>query len=245
MNKDEIKENSNEIDNNKKDQETENYELNIKLSFPLHVKKSITIINKIIKKINTIVYIVDSRVFELTLDLDILTQFNLKNKFLIFFFNKTDLIDEIIQKKLKNFIDNIKNNIDELKKRFKLKEIFFIVGNKDKIKELRKTLKEIAKKELFINVVIIGYPNVGKSTIINKLVNRSKAKVEDKVGTTRSLQWFSIEYNIKILDSPGIILPKSISLQNMLKLLKFNIISENFIPLPKEKIKTLLTKLKI
>jgi len=240
MNINKIKNNSNKTEKNK---EIENNELNIKLSFPLHVKKSITIINKIIKKINTIVYIADSRIFELTLDLDILTQFNLKNKFLIFFFNKTDLIDKNIQEKLKNFINNIKSNINEFKKKFKLKEIFFITGNKDRIKELKKTLKEIATKELFINVIIIGYPNVGKSTIINKLINRSKAKVEDKVGTTRSLQWFSIDYNIKILDSPGIILPKNISLKNALILYKFNIISEKLIPLPNEKIINLLNKI--
>jgi len=240
MNINKIKNNSNKTEKNK---EIENHELNIKLSFPLHVKKSITIINKIIKKINTIVYIADSRIFELTLDLDILTQFNLKNKFLIFFFNKTDLIDKNIQEKLKNFINNIKSNINEFKKKFKLKEIFFITGNKDRIKELKKTLKEIATKELFINVIIIGYPNVGKSTIINKLINRSKAKVEDKVGTTRSLQWFSIDYNIKILDSPGIILPKNISLKNALILYKFNIISEKLIPLPNEKIINLLNKI--
>ncbi|MGC8815186.1 MAG: GTPase [bacterium] len=215
----------------------------IKLSFPLHIKKSIDIIQKIIKKINTIIYVIDSRIFELTFDLGILNQFKLKDKILIIFFNKTDLIDKEQQEKLQNFINNIKSNSDKIKNNLKLKEFLIIVGNKDKINELKKALKEIANKELFINVVVIGYPNVGKSTIINKLIKRSKAKVEDKVGTTRSLQWFSIEYNIKILDSPGIILPKNISLENALILHKFNIISENLIPLPKEKIKSLLEKL--
>ncbi|MGC8734939.1 MAG: GTPase, partial [bacterium] len=188
----------------------------IKLSFPLHIKKSIDIIQKIIKKINTIIYVIDSRIFELTFDLGILNQFKLKDKILIIFFNKTDLIDKEQQEKLQNFINNIKSNSDKIKNNLKLKEFLIIVGNKDKINELKKALKEIANKELFINVVVIGYPNVGKSTIINKLIKRSKAKVEDKVGTTRSLQWFSIEYNIKILDSPGIILPKNISLENAL-----------------------------
>ncbi|MGC8815658.1 MAG: GTPase, partial [bacterium] len=177
-----------------------------------------------IKKINTIIYVIDSRIFELTFDLGILNQFKLKDKILIIFFNKTDLIDKEQQEKLQNFINNIKSNSDKIKNNLKLKEFLIIVGNKDKINELKKALKEIANKELFINVVVIGYPNVGKSTIINKLIKRSKAKVEDKVGTTRSLQWFSIEYNIKILDSPGIILPKNISLENALILHKFNII---------------------
>lgn len=215
----------------------------IKLSFPLHIKKSIGILQKIIKKINTIIYVIDSRVFELTFDLDILKQFKLKDKILIVFFNKTDLINKEDQKKLQNFINKLKSNVIELKKNLKLKEFIIIKGNKDKIIELKKVLKEVANKELFINVAVIGYPNVGKSTIINKLINKAKAKIEDKAGTTKSLQWFSIEYNIKILDSPGIILPKSTSLQNALILHKFNIISENFIPLPKEKIKTLLIKL--
>ncbi len=217
-------------------------EIKIKLSFPLHVKKSIDIIQKIIKKINTIIYVVDSRVFELTFDLNILNKFQLKNKILIIFFNKTDLIDKKDKKNLQDFINNLESNINQIKEKFKLKEIYFIIGNKEKIKDLKNKLKEIANRELFINVVIIGYPNVGKSTIINRLINRSKAKVEDKVGTTRSLQWYSIEYNIKILDSPGIILPTDTTLKDALTLYKFNIISESFIPLPTEKIQSMLRK---
>lgn len=217
-------------------------EVKIKLSFPLHVKKSIDIIQKIIKKINTIIYVVDSRVFELTFDLNILNKFQLKNKILIIFFNKTDLIDKKDKKNLQDFINNLESNINQIKEKFKLKEIYFIIGNKEKIKDLKNKLKEIANRELFINIVIIGYPNVGKSTIINRLINRSKAKVEDKVGTTRSLQWYSIEYNIKILDSPGIILPTDTTLKDALALYKFNIISESFIPLPTEKIQSMLRK---
>ncbi|MCX7870969.1 MAG: 50S ribosome-binding GTPase [bacterium] len=217
-------------------------EVKIKLSFPLHVKKSIDIIQKIIKKINTIIYVVDSRVFELTFDLNILNKFQLKNKILIIFFNKTDLIDKKDKKNLQDFINNLESNINQIKEKFKLKEIYFIIGNKEKIKDLKNKLKEIANRELFINIVIIGYPNVGKSTIINRLINRSKAKVEDKVGTTRSLQWYSIEYNIKILDSPGIILPTDTTLKDALTLYKFNIISESFIPLPTEKIQSMLRK---
>ncbi len=217
-------------------------EIKIKLSFPLHVKKSIDIIQKIIKKINTIIYVVDSRVFELTFDLNILNKFQLKNKILIIFFNKTDLIDKKDKKNLQDFINNLESNINQIKEKFKLKEIYFIIGNKEKIKDLKNKLKEIANRELFINIVIIGYPNVGKSTIINRLINRSKAKVEDKVGTTRSLQWYSIEYNIKILDSPGIILPTDTTLKDALTLYKFNIISESFIPLPTEKIQSMLRK---
>ena len=217
-------------------------EVKKKLSIPLHVKKSIDIIQKIIKKINTIIYVVDSRVFELTFDLNILNKFQLKNKILIIFFNKTDLIDKKDKKNLQDFINNLESNINQIKEKFKLKEIYFIIGNKEKIKDLKNKLKEIANRELFINIVIIGYPNVGKSTIINRLINRSKAKVEDKVGTTRSLQWYSIEYNIKILDSPGIILPTDTTLKDALTLYKFNIISESFIPLPTEKIQSMLRK---
>ena len=59
-----------------------------------------------------------------------------------------------------------------------------------------------------IKVMIVGIPNVGKSTIINNLTQKKRAKTENKPGITRSNQWFSINNGLELLDTPGVLWPK-------------------------------------
>ncbi|MDR0326430.1 MAG: ribosome biogenesis GTPase YlqF [Oscillospiraceae bacterium] len=57
-------------------------------------------------------------------------------------------------------------------------------------------------------VMVIGVPNVGKSTLINTLLRRKAAKAEDRPGVTRSRQWFPMEHGFLLMDTPGMLWPK-------------------------------------
>lgn len=59
-----------------------------------------------------------------------------------------------------------------------------------------------------IRIMIVGIPNVGKSSFINKMVKKSSAKVEDRPGVTRGNQWYTIAKNLEMLDTPGVLWPK-------------------------------------
>ena len=59
-----------------------------------------------------------------------------------------------------------------------------------------------------VRVMILGIPNVGKSTFINKVAGRKTAKAEDRPGVTRSKQWVPIDDQLELLDTPGILWPK-------------------------------------
>lgn len=59
-----------------------------------------------------------------------------------------------------------------------------------------------------IRVMVVGVPNVGKSSLINKLSRNSKADVADRPGVTRSNQWFTIGKGFELLDTPGVLWPK-------------------------------------
>jgi len=59
-----------------------------------------------------------------------------------------------------------------------------------------------------IRVMVVGVPNVGKSSLINKLCKNGKANVEDRPGVTRTNQWFTIGQGFELLDTPGVLWPK-------------------------------------
>jgi ribosome biogenesis GTPase A len=80
---------------------------------------------------------------------------------------------------------------------------------------LRKILAERLKKDeekgqtgRAQRVMVIGVPNVGKSTLINTLLRRKAAKAEDRPGVTRSRQWFPTESGFMLMDTPGMLWPK-------------------------------------
>lgn len=59
-----------------------------------------------------------------------------------------------------------------------------------------------------IRVMVLGIPNVGKSTFINKVAKRKTARAEDRPGVTRSKQWVPVDATLELLDTPGILWPK-------------------------------------
>ncbi len=83
------------------------------------------------------------------------------------------------------------------------------------IPECRKLLKPMVEKKQArgiknpsIRVMIVGIPNVGKSSFINRIVKQNRAKVEDRPGVTRGNQWFTLDRGFEMLDTPGVLWPK-------------------------------------
>ena len=69
-------------------------------------------------------------------------------------------------------------------------------------------LKEKGMVNPTIRIMIVGIPNVGKSSFINKMVKKNRTKVEDRPGVTRGNQWYTIAKNLEMLDTPGVLWPK-------------------------------------
>ena len=69
-------------------------------------------------------------------------------------------------------------------------------------------LKAKGMKNPTIRIMIVGIPNVGKSSFINKIAKQNRAKVEDRPGVTRGNQWFTISKSLEMLDTPGVLWPK-------------------------------------
>ena len=79
-------------------------------------------------------------------------------------------------------------------------------------------------------VLVLGIPNVGKSTLINRLARKKVVNIGNKPGVTKSLSWIRINEDIELLDSPGILWPK-LETQNAFNLATFTAIREEILPL--------------
>ena len=79
---------------------------------------------------------------------------------------------------------------------------------KNVTKEKMDALKEKGRKERAIRVMIVGVPNVGKSSLINKLTGRKSTQTGDRPGVTKGKQWVRLKGNLELLDTPGILWPK-------------------------------------
>jgi ribosome biogenesis GTPase A len=145
---------------------------------------------KTIDEADVILLIADARMPEESVNSELLREVRYRGKKAFIVFNKIDLIS-------KTDLDNLKDNYPDA---------FFVSAiKKIGIKELKTGL---SKLKFIINdieprVGIIGYPNVGKSAIINALSGRAATKVSPLIGTTKRMQ-FITNQGYKIIDSPGV-----------------------------------------
>ena len=89
------------------------------------------------------------------------------------------------------------------------KDVSNILGkSRDLMQKINEERKKKGMKPRAIRALVIGVPNVGKSTLINKLVGKKKAPTGDKPGITKALGWIRINNDLELLDTPGILWPK-------------------------------------
>ncbi len=110
-------------------------------------------------------------------------------------------------------------------------------GTKEVLKLVQKLMEEDLEKaaqkgrtKRNIRIMIIGIPNVGKSSLINRLVNKKTAEVGNRPGVTKQKQWARIGQNIELLDTPGVLWPKFEDEQVALNLAYVGAIKDEVMP---------------
>ena len=199
--------------------------------YPGHMAKTRRLIKENIDLVDIVYEVVDARIpiSSKIKDIDEL----INNKPRIIIMTKTDLCDIEKTKKISDYyesfgykvvlVDLINNKgIDKI---FKYTDELLIDLNK---KRLAKGLKSRNYRAL-----IVGIPNVGKSTLINRLVGKKAAVTGDKPGVTKNLSWIRINDNIDLLDSPGILWPKIDNEIQGYNLACFSAFKEEILPIGK------------
>lgn len=174
--------------------------------FPGHMAKTRRMLTENLKLVDLVIELLDARIPLSSKNPDI--DGIIKNKPKIIVLNKSDLADDKISEEWSKwynskgyaniFIDSIKGKgIRELKAR--MREMM-----KEKIERDRQ------KGRIFrpIKTMIVGIPNVGKSSLINRISGKSSAVTGDRPGVTRGKQWINVNDEIQLLDTPGILWPK-------------------------------------
>ncbi len=166
------------------------------------------LIKKIITESDLVLEILDARLVELSRNEEAEKLIKDIGRPLIFVVNKSDLVSR----------KNLKKQVKSLREKGAV--VFVSAKRSRDIKILlyviKKIFREFGKREPSLDkehraakgdiiVGVIGYPNVGKSSIINALSHKKKAKVSKKPGTTHGIHWIRATKEIKMIDSPGII----------------------------------------
>jgi len=150
------------------------------------------VIQNIIDDSNIVLEILDARMPEISRNEEIESAVKNSGKQLILVLNKADLVSE----------NNLRKRLKKLQKQYPT----FVISNTQKLgtKRLREYLISQTKNKLS-RIGVLGYPNTGKSSVINSIILKHKAKVTSTAGTTHGQQWINFTKNLQIIDSPGVI----------------------------------------
>lgn len=173
--------------------------------FPGHMTKTFRVMEKEIKNIDVVIILLDARIPYSSQNPEV--EKLIKNKPRVYILNKRDLADENITNQwIKHFKSNGMGAIAINSKTGKNSKVIV-----DKVHaELSELLERREKRgieKLKIKAMMVGIPNVGKSTFINSLAGTRRAKAQDKPGVTRGKQWVTVG-DLDLLDMPGVLWPK-------------------------------------
>ena len=174
--------------------------------YPGHMTKAKRQMQEDIKLIDLVIELVDARIplGSRNPDIDELG----KNKARLILMNKADLADDAVSKEWAAFFKEKGCHVVMLDARSKaaMKQVTAVVleACREKIERDRKR----GIKNRPVRAMVVGIPNVGKSTFINSYAGRACAKTGNKPGVTKGKQWIRLNKNVELLDTPGILWPK-------------------------------------
>ncbi len=196
--------------------------------YPGHMAKTKRLIKEKYDLIDIVYEVIDSRIpySSKIKDIDEL----LKNKPRILIMTKKDLCDLKETLKWKEYYEEQGYFVlmVDLTKNDSINELVTLTH--EVMNDVQSKRKEQGMSEKQIRALVVGIPNVGKSTLINRMAGRKAAVVGNNPGVTKNLSWLKTKSNILLLDSPGILWPKLASEEVGLNLASMSAIPRDILP---------------
>ncbi len=174
--------------------------------FPGHMTRTKRKIESQLKLIDAVAILLDARVPYSSCNPDLRSIINNKPRLVVL--NKCDMADPIQTKKWLELFKGRGIAAIALDCKTGRGLNAFIPTVKNVLSDRIQAWKEKGMTGRTIKVMIVGIPNVGKSSFINRMSKQNRAKVEDRPGVTRGNQWFTIGKGFDLLDTPGVLWPK-------------------------------------
>lgn len=174
--------------------------------FPGHMTKTRRLIEADLKMVDAVVEITDARIPESSRN-PILDEL-VKDKPRIMIMNKCDYADDSATNRWKQYYEKQGIMVITCDCRSGKGINKFLPAVKVLLKELLERRKKRGMIGKALRLMVVGIPNVGKSSFINRMAKTKKTKVGDRPGVTRGKQWVSIDKDVELLDMPGILWPK-------------------------------------
>lgn len=174
--------------------------------YPGHMKKTMDNIRASLKLVDIVGEIIDSRI-PISSKNPVIDDV-LKDKPRIMILNKSDMADENETKKWLSYYRKKGYGavvVDALHSKG-LDKIYSVA--KEMLADKFKKLEEKNLSAKTIRMMVVGIPNVGKSTFINSISKRKSAKIGDRPGVTKQVQWIKTKNDLELLDTPGVLWPK-------------------------------------
>lgn len=194
--------------------------------YPGHIAKAEKKLKELINLVDVVIEVLDARIPESSVYPDIKKLLGEKPRLIVL--NKSDLAEEKALLQWINFYQKQTGFPVIASCASKSNDISTII--KKVIELARPKINKLVEKGLLprpARVVVVGMPNVGKSSIINKLIRKGKTRVGAKAGVTKQQQWVRVNPKIDLLDTPGIIPLKQEDQTKAAKLAMVNSVSEN------------------
>ncbi|WP_143145368.1 ribosome biogenesis GTPase YlqF [Tepidibacter thalassicus] len=174
--------------------------------YPGHMKKTKDLLKANLKLIDVVVELLDSRIPYSSKNPDIDKIIQGKPKVVVL--NKSDMADSVKLKMWQDYYSSLGIKAIPVNT-IKGEGVDRIIEEcKNVTKEKMKSLIKKGRKERPIRVMIVGVPNVGKSSLINRLTGKKSTQTGDRPGVTKGKQWVKLKGNLELLDTPGILWPK-------------------------------------
>lgn len=174
--------------------------------FPGHMTKTRRLIEADLKMVDAVVEVTDARIPESSRNPIIDELCGKKPRIMIM--NKCDAADEKATEAWKRFFEKQGMCVIVCECRSGKGVNKFLPAVKRLLRELTERRKARGMIGKAMRLMVVGIPNVGKSSFINRMANSRKTKVGDRPGVTRGKQWVTIDKDVELLDMPGILWPK-------------------------------------